>query len=166
TLAPGEICCAGVVETGDCCGDEDCAALETCQSHSCTPSSPMCGDTICNAGEDCTSCPADCTLAPGEICCAGVISSGDCCDDRDCASPAAICDDHVCTTPDCVDCEDCGTCAPDDTSDDTSDDTPGGCSCDSGPSSVCGLVALVLVWFRRRRLSMPKAAPVVSCGSG
>jgi len=49
---------------------------------------PTCGDTICDGGEDCENCPSDCPTAADEVCCSGVLHSGDCCDDQDCNAPS------------------------------------------------------------------------------
>ena len=56
---------------------------------------PICGDGICNGGENVCSCAFDCGVAPAETCDNGV--DDDCdgyfdCDDADCAS-AAVCNE-------------------------------------------------------------------------
>ncbi|MBN1502196.1 hypothetical protein JW930_01520 [Candidatus Woesearchaeota archaeon] len=56
-----------------------------------------CGDDICEGGEDCDNCAADC-LGVGQVCCSGVAYWGDCCDNNDCFSPEE-CVDHYCLLP-------------------------------------------------------------------
>ncbi|MEK7706295.1 MAG: putative metal-binding motif-containing protein, partial [Myxococcota bacterium] len=75
-----------------------------------------CGSpTTCDAGESCGNCPSDCPTGAGEICCGGVLHTGDCCDGGDCASPST-CVAHVCTAPTATCTEgatrDCYTGAP------------------------------------------------------
>ncbi|MFC1611087.1 MopE-related protein [Myxococcota bacterium] len=105
----GEVCCSGTLHDGDCCESSDCTSPDTCEDYLCT--SPLCGDTTCNGeedclscpddcgeccgdsvcnavhGEDCDTCPSDCPTAGDEVCCSGVLHSGDCCDNQDCSAP-------------------------------------------------------------------------------
>ncbi len=60
-------------------------------------SQSICGDTVCDLGETCSSCLADCPTGTGEVCCLGSIHTGNCCDDHDCISPE-ICVNYTCTT--------------------------------------------------------------------
>lgn len=53
-----------------------------------------CGDEVCEGGEDCDNCVADC-LGVGQVCCNGVAYDGDCCDDNDCTLPET-CVDYTC----------------------------------------------------------------------
>jgi len=57
-----------------------------------------CGDSVCEGGEDCSTCAADC-LDAGQVCCDGTAHTGDCCTNEDCTSPAT-CENHVCTIAD------------------------------------------------------------------
>ena len=57
-----------------------------------------CGDGVCEGGEDCDNCAADC-LGGGQVCCSGVAYTGDCCDNNDCTEPAT-CVSHVCQIAD------------------------------------------------------------------
>ena len=86
-----QICCYGIIYTGDCCSDTDCTSPDTCVSNVCTsptyecsdsldndgdgqtdyPNDNVCidsidndetncGDSACEGGETCSSCPSDC----------------------------------------------------------------------------------------------------------
>ncbi|NIO22762.1 MAG: hypothetical protein GTN38_01905 [Candidatus Aenigmarchaeota archaeon] len=57
-----------------------------------------CGDDVCEGGEDCDTCAADC-LQGGQVCCDGIAYMGDCCDNNDCTSPE-VCHWHTCGPPD------------------------------------------------------------------
>jgi len=60
---------------------------------------PVCGDGVCNGDEDCTNCSQDCPTGLGDVCCSGVIHTGDCCTDIDC-TPPDVCDNtHTCHSP-------------------------------------------------------------------
>ena len=58
---------------------------------------PECGDGNCDPGETCSSCSADCPTGAGQVCCSGILYTGDCCDNNDCILPET-CVNHVCTT--------------------------------------------------------------------
>ena len=62
----------------------------------CVTDSSYCGDGVCEGGEDCLTCPADCPTGSNQVCCSGVLYTGDCCDNSDCVSPET-CVSHVCT---------------------------------------------------------------------
>ncbi|MBU0894881.1 MAG: hypothetical protein KKF48_02525 [Nanoarchaeota archaeon] len=62
-----------------------------------TPQTTCNNNGTCDAGEDCSNCPADC-LSGGEICCGTTTYVGDCCDDNDC-SGLDTCVSNVCTAP-------------------------------------------------------------------
>ncbi|MBN2494995.1 MAG: hypothetical protein JXR96_10425 [Deltaproteobacteria bacterium] len=118
------------------------------------PDPPCCGDGRCEGqlGENCSNCPDDCPIGPGQVCCDGVVYTGDCCDDADCE--AERCVDHVCR-PDSDGGPDAGEDAgPDGGRDGGSDagadsgDGPGpagepGCSCGSHPAAGGLLLLLV-----------------------
>lgn len=55
------------------------------------PAAPICGDSICNGGEDAASCPGDCADFCGDNVCTGSESSVDC--PGDCGT---VCGDGVC----------------------------------------------------------------------
>jgi hypothetical protein len=87
-----------------CCNsawDSVCAGIATgaCFAEcGCEP--PPCGDGTCDggAGEDCSTCAADCACAAGESCSAGVCTVADCCEPQTsggCPSDP-ICEDCVC----------------------------------------------------------------------
>ncbi|MFC1610422.1 PKD domain-containing protein [Myxococcota bacterium] len=78
--------CVDLQTNDDHCGDCDngCNTDAVCILGVC---SPMCGDTICDGAENCENCPSDCPTAGDEVCCSGVLHSGDCCDDQDCVAP-------------------------------------------------------------------------------
>ena len=59
----------------------------------------FCGDGMCQEeqGENCESCPEDCTPAGGQVCCQGEIVDGECCTDADCAG-GRRCRDHYCVS--------------------------------------------------------------------
>ena len=57
-----------------------------------------CGDGVCEGGENCGTCPADCPIGAGQICCSGILYSGDCCGNSDCTLPET-CNNHICSEP-------------------------------------------------------------------
>ncbi|MBE9483407.1 MAG: hypothetical protein IMY74_01085, partial [Bacteroidetes bacterium] len=57
-----------------------------------------CNDTVCEGGENCETCPQDCPTGSGEVCCSGILYTGDCCNDSECISPET-CNSHVCSEP-------------------------------------------------------------------
>ncbi len=75
---------------------------------------PVCGDTVCEEGEDCASCPSDCACAAGNLCHAylraclsaskcgnGVCDSGEsrvCCTDCGCTHGVCIPDSQKCVS--------------------------------------------------------------------
>jgi hypothetical protein len=74
-------CGANVVATGACTG----SCVQPCPPP--PPPPPVCGDGICDVGENCTTCPRDCGVCP---------------------PPPPVCGDGVCNGA-----ETCGTCAAD-----------------------------------------------------
>jgi hypothetical protein len=73
---------------GDDCCPAGCNALydNDCEA--------VCGNSLCEPGEDCSSCSSDCLLLY-EICCEGSAFRGDCCSDDGC-DDRFYCDFHVC----------------------------------------------------------------------
>jgi len=64
--------------------------------------SAYCGDQTCNGLETCSSCPGDCTWQANEICCSGIIHTGNCCFDSDCTSPETCnINSHTCEQSSC-----------------------------------------------------------------
>ena len=90
-------------------GDAQCLALDLCRLDPDPVES--CGDTICSAGESCTSCPLDCDECPTEPTCGDGQCNGDetctSCDD-DCGACPPRCGDGQCNGS-----ETCGSCAGD-----------------------------------------------------
>jgi uncharacterized protein (TIGR03790 family) len=82
----GQICQGGYLPAYDCLA---CCA-GTCRTISC-------GDTYCDPGESCSSCPQDC-LPGGQVCCSGTAYAGNCCSDPECSSPL-VCISHSCSQP-------------------------------------------------------------------
>jgi Putative metal-binding motif/Right handed beta helix region len=132
-----------------------------------------CGDGICEGGESCASCEADCG-----VCVGCVDGDGDGYGDpgsTQCDHPETDCDDgdgdvHPGATEVCADGVDnnCDgmTDGQDPVCDDTADDGGGGCGCGANPGAttnpgvtaagvvwLCSLLWL-LVWARRRRPSV------------
>ncbi|NIP40931.1 MAG: DUF1565 domain-containing protein [Candidatus Aenigmarchaeota archaeon] len=60
-----------------------------------------CGDGNCDPGEDCSSCPQDCSCVSPEICCSGICSTPTCSQNSDCGSDP--CKTYTCSNP--------GTCS-------------------------------------------------------
>ena len=57
--------------------------------------SSYCGDGICNPNENCINCQSDCLDSEIEVCCSGVVYTGECCSDLDCSS-GFECINHNC----------------------------------------------------------------------
>jgi parallel beta-helix repeat protein len=91
------------VRTAPVTGSSDCGNLQ-CDAGECSSCpgdcslSDCCSIEGCNpgVGEDCDNCPGDC-LGFGEVCCSGVVWTGDCCSDLDC-SVGDQCISHACTS--------------------------------------------------------------------
>jgi len=68
----GEVCCLGVVHTGDCCGSDDCSGSDMCQNHVCQPPAPTCTGQgfqccdSCSTGTEQLTFDADCSE---QVCC-------------------------------------------------------------------------------------------------
>jgi hypothetical protein len=62
----------------------------------CDVPGPDCGDGSCAAAESCASCPEDCDVPSGSVCCDQEIVAGDCCSDDDCPA-GQVCMYEECT---------------------------------------------------------------------
>jgi hypothetical protein len=95
---------------GPICGDGLCDPGETCQACPADCGS-CCGDSVCAGGETCQTCPADCGVCCGDGVCAGGETCQTCPTDCDCCGNG-ICDANECTfCPfDCGDCCGNGVC--------------------------------------------------------
>jgi len=75
------------------------------------PAGPECGDGVCDAGEDATGCPQDCTGTPQSVCGDGVCDADENANTcaQDCQAPAE-CGDGICEgAENLVSCpDDCG----------------------------------------------------------
>ena len=81
----------------DACGDGVCEAGEACDAcaadcGSCPPP-PVCGDGSCESGEDSTSCASDCPAGP--VCGDGICEAGESCS-VDCSTTSSYCGDGTC----------------------------------------------------------------------
>ncbi len=78
-----------------------------------------CGDSFCNGGETCSSCPSDCgsctpiKKSDGSFCSSASECSGGCCVYGKCRSSSSYCGDNYCDGDEtCLNCSsDCGACA-------------------------------------------------------
>jgi len=150
TTSSTYICCSGSKFYGTCCSDSDCSSGYECSDHKCAKEL-YCGDAICNisGGENCSTCPADCScfssyycchptssyanpsgcVTSGErisstyICCSGGKFYGTCCSDSDCISG------YECANHTCVISSYCGDGAC--TIDENCSDCPSDCQCSS-----------------------------------
>jgi V8-like Glu-specific endopeptidase len=122
---------------GVCDADEDCSSCEA----DCGACEPVCGDGVCDSGEDCSTCEADCGPCP-------YCGDGTCDADEDCASceadcgPCPYCGDGTCDADeDCASCEtDCGPCpyCGDGVCDADEDCSTCETDCGACPTAVCG----------------------------
>ena len=145
----------------------DCqAGSDPCPGLSCDEAGDVCFDPSCNAngvcdaGEDCNNCPADCITGAGATCGNGVCEAGDgedcvicpddcngkqggkpsgrfCCGDGDGVTPLP-CSDPVCSTAGwlCTDVPASPSCCGDATCEGIEDGY--NCEIDCGPPSFCG----------------------------
>ncbi len=126
------------------CGDSTCDATEDCTScpADCGACPPVCGDTVCDEGESCETCPQDCTCDAGDCCQEGPV--GQCTDqavvDCVCAEDSYCCNyewDSTCIGE--VNEFGCGFCpAICGDYDCTGDETCETCPDDCGECVVCG----------------------------
>ena len=123
-----EVCRLAVCVTASgCCAvgwDAACVtqAATICEVCGGTPPAEVCGDGLCQASEDCDSCPDDCGGCVGTDCCASHPAGG--CDDATCQ--AAVCD----ATPSCCEATWSTDCA---------EAAVAGCAiCGGVPLPVCG----------------------------
>lgn len=110
--------CAGIAgdACGACCGDQVCGAGEDCTScpEDCGACPPVCGDDACDGDETCASCPGDC----GD-CTASCCLPHDTVGCRDLKTQECVCsfDDYCCVVQwdeQCaVESEQCGVCGGD-----------------------------------------------------
>ena len=76
----GGTCCSGSQTcSGSLQSSSDCL---TCCTGTCRI--PSCGDTFCDPGETCSSCPQDCPTPGGQVCCSGQLYPGNCCSSSAC----------------------------------------------------------------------------------
>ena len=100
------------------CGDSVCEGGETCLTCAadCGTCPPVCGDGNCDPTEDCNLCVQDCGSCDN-FCGDGVCDSGEDCNlcPDDCGPCENFCGDGVCDSgEDCYTCPpDCGDCMPD-----------------------------------------------------
>ncbi|MDD5651313.1 MAG: hypothetical protein PHF86_13015 [Candidatus Nanoarchaeia archaeon] len=98
TLDSGTICCSGKIVEGSCCSNNNCFKLhEICQDNQCVIG-PYCGDKTCDSNENCETCRTDCKPSENQVCCTGVIKTGDCCKDSQC-DEGKECKKNLCVVP-------------------------------------------------------------------
>jgi hypothetical protein len=182
STCPGDcgVCCGnGAIDSGEDCdganlGGETCTSVQgpgwtgTLSCNSCDfhtsgcIAPPFCGDSTCNGGETCSSCPGDC----GSCCGNGAINSGEACDggnlngqtctsigqgfvggtlacdtcqfDTDGCTEPPSCGDGTCNNGEtCSSCsQDCGNCCGNGTCDVAQGENPDSCISDCGPCKV------------------------------
>jgi len=84
-----------------CTGDAGNCSTHSCAEGACgtVPVVPCCGNGVCEAGEDCGTCPADCGCATGTICCGGACNAPACSSDTGCRIANASCTYTYCDNP-------------------------------------------------------------------
>ena len=97
--SPSPECSDGIDNDGD--GQTDYPNDAGCSSNE-DNDETNCGDTICEGGETCSSCPADCGCTGGNICCSGTCQIPTCSQNSDCGIDTA-CRIWTCNNP--------GTCS-------------------------------------------------------
>jgi MYXO-CTERM domain-containing protein len=113
-----------------------------------------CGNGVCEGGESCATCSADCPTGAGQTCCRGALVTGDCCTSDDCTGGQS-CVANLCAGP----TTDGGPTGGDNDDGDVvgaSVGISGGCGCaGSQPGDArrwAGILAAVLaMWTRRLR---------------
>ncbi len=140
-LNPGDDGGGGDDQGAKACGDGICGAGENCTTCSvdcglCT----SCGDHTCQASETCSSCPEDCNVCPK--CGDGYCNNGENC--TTCAPDCGNCEscgNGKCEAPkeDCFTCsKDCGACMGCGDGKCQSPETCASCPHDCGVCAVCG----------------------------
>ena len=153
----GEVCeegacvftaCEGLACGEDGCGGScgDCPAHHVCEAGACVYD-PWCGDYVCDAAEDCASCPLDCVCGCGEACVSGACVFSACeglaCGDDGCGGSCGDCPEHhVCEAGACVYVASCGdeTCDADETCASCAEDCGDCCgdgACDAAAGETC-----------------------------
>jgi hypothetical protein len=86
------------------CGNGVCQTGETCSTcpADCGVCPPVCGDASCNGSETCSSCPADCgACPPPPVCGDATCGGGETC--SSCPADCGVCPENQCTVDsDCV----------------------------------------------------------------
>jgi len=106
---------AGTVDPGPVCGDGVCEQGEDCSgcASDCGACPPVCGDGVCESDETCGSCASDCGACP-PVCGDGVCEGGESCQScaSDCGACSPVCGDGRCEQGEtCQSCaSDCGAC--------------------------------------------------------
>ncbi|TNE46254.1 MAG: hypothetical protein EP343_24425 [Deltaproteobacteria bacterium] len=126
---------------GSCRDNSECQSYEVCNvsTSRCQSAGPVCGNTVCEVGETCSSCASDCACKDGKTCNASGVcedapacfTNADCqspksCENKMCVEPSAACD------PACPSGQECneGACVPTGTKVCTSDaDCPANTKC-------------------------------------
>ncbi len=110
--------CGGQLDCGQC------GLHQVCKKGKCQTQQPYCGDGICQAEEDCASCPEDCGCKNGEVC-----YQSKCCKPKNCQDLGMECGQ---ASDECGRLLDCGGCDPDE-------------SCEQGKCKVVKHITIVLV---------------------
>ena len=99
------------------CGNGVCQTGETCSTcpADCGVCPPVCGDATCNGRETCSSCSTDCGVCPpvcGDASCNGSETCSSCPADCGVCPPPPVCGDATCSGGEtCSSCPaDCGVC--------------------------------------------------------
>jgi hypothetical protein len=106
----------GCVDFPDCSGGKCGTQTDRCGNrYECEPCGPVCGDSVCEAGESCSSCQWDCGSC-GPVCGNFLCEAGESCNscDWDCGSCGPVCGNFWCEAGEsCSSCDwDCGSCGP------------------------------------------------------
>ena len=99
-------------EDGDSCSVNSECNSGYCVNSYCRSSATYCGDDVCDTGETCSSCPAECGLCDGKKCSAQAECESGYCVNNYCRASSIYCGDNVCDTGEsCSSCvSDCGNC--------------------------------------------------------
>jgi len=113
-----QFCNQGVLEANCLVNCPGCPEGYSCDptSKSCvqTVSNPqtICGNGICEIGEDCDICTSDCPVEQGSVCCQGSEIPGNCCSSLTCGS-GQQCVNNACCAAECGSDQECNTLYPD-----------------------------------------------------